>query len=179
MGFIADAKKLITDLELKYRSGVSESTWFKIGGTINFILNRNHQEKTFYMNGPYWIVGSPQFGIDGKAFFEFDAEIFSVWAYSDKPGVSGTTEMDIKIKPQGSGSWTSIFSQTPKFGPTAPADSWVNNADSDSTGIVHPILSSGAGVPLSVNKGDALRLDKISAMFQGENAGIVIHYRPR
>lgn len=175
---IADAKNFINTLEVKYTAGVSEATWRKISGMINFLGHRSHQEKNFQINGNYGGLQGlyPINAIDGLAFFEFDAEIFNVWVFNIKNGTSGTTELDLKIKPKASGVFTSIFSTTPKITSAAPADKFFEIGDTG-IGITAPVLVGG-GI-YNVNKGDAIRLDLIQAMPAAEHCGVVIHYRPR
>lgn len=175
---VPDLKKFIVGLEVKNAASVSEATWRKIAGMINFLGHRAHQEKNFMVNGNYGMFQGhyPINAIDGLAFFEFDAEIFNVWVYNIVPGSSGITELDLKIKPKLSGAFTSIFSTTPKIGSTAPANTFFEVGDV-ATGITAPVLNGG--VPYLVNKGDAIRLDLISAMNEAEHCGIVIHFRPR
>lgn len=175
---IPDLKKFIVGLEVKNAASVSEATWRKIGGMINFLGHRAHQEKNFQVNGAYGsLVGQyPINAIDGQAFFEFDAEIFNVWTYNVVAGTSGTTELDLKIKPKLSGAFTSIFSTTPKILPAAPANTFFEIGDS-LTGVVAPVLNGGT--PYNVNKGDSIRLDLIQAMPDAEHCGVVIHFRPR
>lgn len=175
---VPDLKKFIVGLEVKNAASVSEATWRKIAGMINFLGHRTHQEKNFMINGRYADFQGlyPIDAVDGMAFFEFDAEIFNVWVYNTLPGSSGTTELDLKIKPKASGVFTSIFSTTPKIGPTAPADTFFEIGDV-ATGITAPVLNGGT--PYNVNRGDAIRLDLISAMTEAEHCGVVIHFRPR
>jgi hypothetical protein len=175
---VPDLRKFIFGLEVKNAASVSEATWRKISGMINFLGHRAHQEKNFQVNGNYGGLQGlyPINAIDGLAFFEFDAEIFNVWVYNIVAGTSGITEIDLKIKPKLSGAFTSIFSTTPKIGPTAAADTFFEIGDV-ATGITAPVLNGGT--PFNVNKGDAIRLDLISAMMFAEHCGVVIHYRPR
>lgn len=175
---VPDLKKYIVGLEIKNAASVSEATWRKIAGMINFLGHRTHQEKVFPVNGNYGMLQGlyPINAIDGLAFFEFDAEIFNVWVYNLKAGTSGITELDVKIKPKASGVFTSIFSTTPKIGSTAPDDTFFEIGDT-ATGITAPVLNGGA--PYNVNRGDAIRLDLISAMAEAEHCGVVIHFRPR
>ena len=175
---VPDLKKFIVGLEVKNAASVSEATWRKISGMINFLGHRSHQEKNFMVNGNYGMLQGqyPIYAIDGMAFFEFDAEIFNVWVYSIVAGSSGITELDLKVKPKLSGAFTSIFSTTPKVGSTAPNDTFFEVGDVG-TGITAPVLDGG--VPYLVNRGDAIRLDVISAMIAAEHCGIVIHFRPR
>lgn len=174
---IPDLRKFIVGLEVKNAASVSEATWRKIGGMINFLGHRTHQEKAFHINGVYSLgLPLPIEGIDGLAFFEYDAEIFNVWTYNIVAGVSGITELDIKVKPKLSGSFTSIFSTTPKIAPTAGNNVTFEIGDVG-TGITAPVLNGGT--PFNVNAGDAIKLDLISTMQAGEHCGIVIHFRPR
>ena len=175
MAMVAAARKLIDQLEVKYRASVSERTWTKIAGVINFIVTKNHQENQFFLNGPYSIIATPQSKLDGLTVFNFDAEIINVYAFNLVAGSGGTTELDIKLKPQASGSFTSIFSTRPALTSAAGNDKWIGIGDTV-TGCTAPVLSS---TPFNVNKGDGLVLDLIQAQTGGQNCGILIMYRPR
>lgn len=171
MALITDARKLIDQNDVKYRSSVSESAWTKIGGMINFIANRNHQEKQFFLNGPY-LVGTK---LDGLTVFNFDATIINVYAFNIVAGLSGVTEFDIKIKPQTSGSFTSIFATRPVISYLTGGPVWVGVGDSIAN-TTAPVLTSS---PLNVNRGDALVLDLLQAQVRAQNCGVLVHYRPR
>lgn len=176
MGIIADLKKLIYEEEVKYRAAVSESTWYKIGGTMNFLLNRNHQEKAFYLNGSYsgWAV--PRYFADGLSVFAYDAEIFNVIMYNLETGTAGTTEIDLKLKPKGSGAFTSVFTTTPKIGYQA-GTTWVEIGDTINY-CTAAVLTSGSS-PLQVNKGDGIAIDLISSQTDAKNCGLIVQFRPR
>lgn len=175
---IPDLKKFIVGLEIKNAASVSEATWRKIGGMINFIGHRTHQEKRFTLNGEYALMIPPVPTIDGYSIFEFDAEIFNVWVWNAIAGSSGITELDLKVKPKGSGTFTSIFTTTPKIGSTAPGDTHFEIGDV-ATGITAPVLNDGGSGVVQVNAGDAIRMDVITAMADARNCGIVVHFRPR
>lgn len=175
MSAIAAVRKLIDELEVKYRSGVSESTWFKIGGVINFIVTKNHQEKQFFLNGKYSLLAMPQNKVDGLTIFEYDATIINAWLFNIVAGSSGVTEIDCRIKPQNSGSYTSIFSTRPQIAAAAGNDAWIGVGQSFAN-MTAPVLSAS---PLNVNAGDGLVVDLIQAQAGGQNCGLLIHYRPR
>lgn len=179
MSMVPALRKLIDQLEIKYRSSVSESTWTKIAGVTNFIVLRNHQEKQFFLNGPYsnTLFGPPNFKLDGMTIFQFDAEIFGVYMFNLVAGSVGTTELDCRIKPQLSGAFTSIFTTRPKIQSAAGNDVWVGIGDAIAN-TTAPVLTSGTD-PLQVNAGDGLVIDLIQAQTGGENTGLLIHYRPR
>lgn len=176
MSDLPESRVFIQTESVRFRSAVSESLLQTVGKMANFLGKRNHQEKQFFINGPYGIATVPATALDGLTFFQFDAEIIDVWAYNIIAGSSGTTEMDIKIADLG-GSFTSIFSTTPKFASTASNNSWVDASGivTPGTGVTAPVLSV-----TNVDAGQALRFDLITK--QGgdpQNCGIVIHYRPR
>lgn len=178
MALIPDLRKFINELEVKDAAAVSQATWRKITGMTNFLGHRVYHTKAFTINGNYG--GLPVYPIqkiDGLQFFEFDAEIFNIWTYNIVPGISGLTELDLKLKPKGSGAFTSILDTTAKIDTTAPAETWFEIGDTG-TGIVAPVLV-GAVTSLNVNRGDAIALDLIQPMSRGEHCGMVVHYRPR
>lgn len=172
MALITDARKLIDQNDVKYRASVSESTWTKIGGMLNFIANRNHQEKQFFLNGPY-LTGTK---LDGLTVFNFNATIINVYAFNIIAGTSGTTEFDIKIKPQLSGAFTSIFTTRPAISYLA-GEVWVGIGDVIANTTAPVLTSSPNG--LNVNQGDALVLDLLQAQLGAQNCGVLVHYRPR
>lgn len=172
MAIVAPLKKFIQEAEVKYRAAVSESTWRKITGSINFINSYHHETKQFFLNGSYWIGTGDTFA-DGINVFEYDAEIINVWTFNVTNGTSGTTELDLKVKPKTGGSFTSIFSTTPKI--TTASAGFVHFGVGDTvTGCTAPVLST-----VNVNAGDAVRIDIIQAMTDAQNCGLLIHYRPR
>lgn len=174
---ITDLKKFIYEEEIKFKAAISESTWFKIGGAINFILHKNHQEKQFFANGLYSAYPMPFSFTDGITVFNFDAEIFNVYAFNLDAGSAGDTELDIKLRPQAGGTWDSIFTTTPKINYLTGGPTWVGIGDVISN-TTAPVLTSGSN-PLSVNKGDALRMDIIQAQTGASSCGMLVHYRPR
>lgn len=175
MAEIPSVRKFIDQLEVKYQAAVSEATWTKIGGMLNFLGRRVHQEKLFPLDGPYWVITDPQYQASTMAIFEFDAEIFNVWVYNIIAGSSGVTELDCRVKPKNSGAYTSIFATRPQIGYNAGNDVWLGVGDSVSN-CTAPVLTSN---PLQVNQGDGIIVDKISSQVGGENAGLIVHFRPR
>lgn len=179
MGVLADLKKYIYSEEVDRNTGVNQSTWRKIGGAINFILNRTHEVKRFTINGAFGQLPPSQYPftfVDGVHVFEYDAEIFNIWTYNKSTGGTGTTELDLKKAPAGSPTFTSILTTTAKIQPTAAAGIRFKLGDV-ATGIVAPVMTAN---PLLVNAGDAIRMDLITAI-SGVNggAGMIIHFRPR
>lgn len=174
MAFILPARTLITYEEVQFRAAVAESTWQKIGGLQNFLAEKEYQEKPFYINGPYNIVATPQTFIDGMTFFQFDATILDAWMFVELNGSGGTTEIDIKYATTPGGSFSSIFSTTPKITSAAGGGVWIHVGSSVS-GTTAPVLST-----TSMDAGWALRCDLLQAQTGTvSGCGMLITYQPR
>lgn len=195
MTAIAPTRRMTQEEETRYKSAVSESVAQKMGGSANFINLRQYDTKDFRLNGPIWLAATfPALGADGIYIFPFDAEIINIGLYLEASGSSGTTELDIKKSSDNGATWTSIFSTTAKVlhGASAFRNSLAYVITDDMTAspayqtwapatpptnFTLPVLSGGA--PFSVNKGDAIRLDMISAATGAENAQLIVYHRPR
>lgn len=103
------------ELVLYYDNGTS---LIPLGAQLSTDTMISH---TFKANGNYQ-VGT---GIDGIFVLPWSAKISNVILSNEIAGTSGTTDVDVKIKPQGSGSFTSIFSTTPKLASSAGSNAWV------------------------------------------------------
>jgi len=174
MPIVSPSRKQIFQEEVKYKSAVSESTGTRIAASINFILARLHSEKQFFLNGEYGRIAAQTF-VDGLAVFEFDAEIFNVWMFNIVAGSGGTTELDLKIATTPGGSFSSIFTTTPKITSAAASNVWIG-VGGTVTGCTAPVLTAGAE---TITGGTAIKLDKIQSMTAAENCGLLVHYRPR
>jgi hypothetical protein len=156
---------------------VSEELIQRLGASINFINERQHSEKQFFLNGPYYRNSSyPKTFQDGLAVFEFDAEIIDVWLFNAVAGSAGTTEIDLKISTAPGNPFATIFSTTPKITSAAVGPVWVGapgGAYVAPAGTTAPVLST-----TSVSAWTAIRIDLLSAMDDAENCGVIVHYRP-
>ena len=177
MSDLSPERKQIQVEETRFRYAVSESMIQRIGKAINFINLRQHNTKQFFINGPYRISNPPVTGVDGLIGVEFDIEIIDVFMFNLVAGSSGTTELDIKYATTPSGTFTSIFSTTPKIQHTAGNNVWVfgNSSFTAPIGTTKPVLST-----TNLDKFWVLRCDMLQKQDgDPENCGISIYYRPR
>ena len=174
MSAIADARLLIQEEETNYRAAVSEATFKRFGATNNFIVNRVLTETNFNLNGQYNIF-TTNADVDGKRTYPFAFEVVDLGIFSGVVnGTGGTTELDIKWKPQNSGAWASIFSTTPKFVYAASEGScFIGQTVANFTA---PVLSKTL-----FDAYDMLKIDIITAVDGSslDYAGIKIFTRPR
>lgn len=171
MSNISDLKAYITEEEVRYKSAVSESTFFKMGGAINWINNRIHHDVRFTANGFY---PASYTGLDGLVVFEFDIEIFGVSIYNLVAGSSGQVEFDVKRIATGFPE-TSIFSVRPFIKAAAGNNKWTHPDIIDMSGNTN----NGTLSITQLNAGQALRCDIVSGQTNGKNAGLIIFYRAR
>lgn len=158
----------------RFRSAVSEELIQRIAATNNFISYFQYDTKDFFLNGPYGTTPSPQMGVDGLYVFPFNVQIFDVVMFNIVAGTSGTTELDLEIATTPGGSWTSIFSTTPKILSAAVSNAWIG-VGGTLTGAVAPVLTT---TPMPIAAGTAMRINKLQAQLGAQNCGLLVYFQP-
>lgn len=179
MADIAPARNNIDTNEADFRSPISEAYGFKTGAAINFINERQYDQRSFQLNGSY-ALGVGQLGADQiiPVLFDFEITGFSYW--NGGAGTSGSSIFDIHRLTSGDTDAGTIFSTKPEFDSTAASNTYTTYNQISST-----TLSLPTGHTLAVlsttdfDAGDALRLDIDAAMPGASNAGVYIFIRPR
>lgn len=183
MSDISDSRQNITIEETQYRAAVSESTMQKVGGSINFINNRQYDTKAFFMNGPYNLTGTNETAVDGLYVFPVNATIWFCAMFNITAGSSGTTTLDVKYASSSGGSFSTIFTTKPAIASTAGNNAWIYTGGSG-TGLTAPVItpnyiSSTTGNVFDVVAGGAIRVDFTGKQTGAENCGLLIYIRPR
>jgi len=178
---INPVKNNLTVQELNRRSSLAESTWDKIGGSINFINDRQAQHYQFNLNGRYGQVGvSALTRFDGGHVVKGNEEVYGVAMYNGISGSSGTSTIDIRVI-RGGSDIGSLFGTLPSIDFNSPNDAkvirdFINAVDSSDTGTTLPTLS---GLASTLVIGDVLRADLTSVMTGAETVNIIVMTRPR
>lgn len=171
--------------EVAYKAAVSESTWNKIGGAINFLNDRQTQTYDFGMARVLANSGSPTYAGIVTPFvdfgtsetFPFNAEIVAITCYHGAAGSSGTTELDLLWQPVNSAAaFASIFSTTPKVTSAAAAERYFDSLGNNTTptGCTAPVLSK-----TTFAAGDKLHCNVVSAMGGTPNGFLLrVFFRP-
>lgn len=180
MADVVPLKKNIKTEDVQFRSSISESVGNKIGASLNFVNTYQYDAKAFFLNGPYSVRGSSQTGVDGAYICASNMEIYAITMFNLVAGSAGSITLDVKRRTTSGGSGTSIFSTKPSISYTAGNNAFVGYRFSDSTTLEHP---TGTTLPVltSVNldAGDMLTCDVTAVQTNGQNAGLVVHMRPR
>ncbi len=179
MTAITPARNLIQVEASEFRAAVSESTLQLAGATMNLISLYQQNTKRFEINGKYGLVSLPFAAIDGIDMMLSNAIVYGVMMFVRQAGSSGTTELDIKYATTTGGSWTSMFSTTPKIQSSAGDFVWIyqdliTNTSSAVANTTAPVLSV-----TSLTKYYSIRADIITA--QGGDArgcGIILYMAP-
>lgn len=174
----------------QFLSAVSENLIQTMAGASNFNNYFNYGQKDFFFNGFYSTAPSyPQYGVDGFEFTEFPTQIIDVWLFGQIAGSSGTTEVDIQVTPTSGGSWTSIFTTTPKISYLAGNDAFVGSVNPSIIGqqytpsppyVVPTNVTQGvlnAAVTTRIAAWSAMRCVLVQAQTGASNGGCIIHYR--
>lgn len=131
-------------------------------------------KKTFSMkiNGLYG-GSAPINAADGFWIAPNNIQITNAYMYQDLPGTSGTTTLDLKVKPFLSGAFTSVFLTNPSMLFSAGNNAWGGVGDLV-TGFTSPVFTS---FPFAVSAKSALRLDLTTSQLGGAaGTGLVIEY---
>jgi hypothetical protein len=164
MADIIAERKMIQQEETKPQAAVTESVMSRVGGGINFINTRHYYVKEYCLNGKYNLF-LPNYSVDGFFTYPWNFELTDIIVkLGDATGSSGLSELDIKWKPETSGTWQSIFSTTPKWTSAAPVDSSVRIGVTR-TGWTAPVLSK-----TQFDAYDLLRLDVLQGLVGNVNS---------
>jgi hypothetical protein len=178
MADIADERSNIDENLAKFNSALSESFFFLLGASINFINKKQYDTHSFFLNGVY-SPGAGSVNIDGFHVFQFDAEIVGISFGNAVLGTSGTTTMDIHKITNGGTDAGSIFGTKPSIISTAGNDSYAAESYETATSLAPTGYTLPTVPNREFNQFDGLRFDLDSAMGEAENLFINIHFRPR
>lgn len=179
MSNLAGQRQIIQVEDISAGNAVSEALLSKLAAAVNFINEKQIMSRQFGVNGPYslWLA-YPQLDVGPSEEFFENYEIVNVLVKNETTGSGGATEVDIKVREDGTSVWTSIFATRPKFLSTSS-----NKAKTDSkgtygfsAGVTQPILNAGAQ---NLNAKCEMRFDLISAMTGASDVSVEIFYRPR
>lgn len=173
MADITAERKMIQQEETKPQAAVTESVLSRVGGGINFINTKHYYIKEFVFNGRYNVI-VPNLSVDGTFTYPWAFEIVDVFVkIGGTNGSGGTSEVDLKWKPETSGAFASIFSTTPKWTSSAVADTAVR-VGVTRTGFTAPVLSKTTFAAY-----DILKLDLLQAVTGSpESFSVTIYTRP-
>lgn len=96
MALIPESKNLIDQNETKYKSSVSESTFTRMGASINYIINRIIKAENFEWSG-FYRVHTYSDGLGGKRFFIRASDISYYYLSNVTGGTSGVTEVNFDV----------------------------------------------------------------------------------
>jgi len=165
---LSQQKNMIQAEETSPQAGITQGMLSRVGQSINHINKRQFDCHHFNLNGFYNIADLPFSVVDGYISYPYAFEIAEVLIFSGPViGTSGVTELDIKWKPQSSGSFASIFSTTPKINSTAQPMTQASIGYQPS-GFTSPILSKTTFAAY-----DYLRIDLLQTM-AGDPEGVYV-----
>lgn len=152
MSDIAQARYNIQTAEVQYEAAISEATFNKIGGAINFINNEQFKHFEFgFLKAISPAGGSPTYNlftpsstvISDVEAFPNDSEIVGICLVHNTSGSSGTTTLRIEWSAQNSGTWATIFSTNASVTSAAPTDAQFDTFGNATTptGCTVPVIS--------------------------------------
>ena len=180
MAEITPAKNNIFEEETDYKSAVSEQLLQKMGGSINFINDKQMCIYDFKFLGPFYAISC---GEDSALPMPFDIEICAISFRLRDCGSSGKTTIDLhKISTAGADSGSIFtnkiivaFNETNEKGFfTNFIASTSNNVDQSASQM--PTMSDSNRL---LSAGESLRIDIDGNAVGARDLGVFIYYRPR
>ena len=179
MADISPARENILTEEADFKSPFSEAYNFKVGGSINFINNRQYDKHTWKLNLAY-AQFSGKTGLDGEFAFLEDGEITGFSYFNGNTGTSGTSTMDVHRFDSSGTDLGSIWSTKPAIDSTAANNSATIRNERTGTTLANPTGHTlGVLSVTELDEGDYLRFDLDSAMSGASNISLTIYWRPR
>lgn len=185
MADITRARENIQVAEVQYGASVSEATFTRIGGAINFINDRQTMVEEFGLmlltansgSPTYNGITTPTTNFGGPFTFPYAAEIVAVTCYHGAAGSSGTSELDLLWQPVNSATaFATIFTTTPKVTSSAAAERYWDSLGNNTTptGCTAPVLSK-----TTFAAGDKVRCDILQTMGGSPNGFLLfVFFRP-
>ena len=172
---VTPSRRILRQGDVAYNRPVSEAILSQFAATNNFIHFFQYDTKAFFLNGDYR-HGDGQEAVDGLYVFPFDCTIIKCAMFNMVSGSGGTTVLDVKRATVSGGSFSTIFSTTPKISASAGNNAFILT-DGSGAGLTAPVL---IGEEFEVNAGDAIRLDILQVQTgYPQNCGLIIYLRPR
>ena len=178
MADISPARRNVQIEETAYRAAVSEATFTRMGASVNFINERQHDDFEYRLNGPY-SIGEGDSNLDGQRPFLYNAELVGFGFANGIVGTGGTTEIDIEWYDSAGVNQGTIFTTPPTIDSTSSNNSVqlydVVNATSITlpTGHTAPVFSK-----TSFLQGESLIINLTTSMTNPENLSLFLYYRP-
>lgn len=173
---ITPALNDIVQEEVETGASVSEATFTKIGGSINFLNNYWYHSYSFIFNGPFHSISGG--GEDGLLIFPFDAEIVAISGHCKDYGSSGNTIIDMhKIDgatDEGTILSTKLQMTNAVTDTTVFGKNYLLSTESTASGITLPAFTTR-----NFDAFDGLRVDIDSSATAAENLTINVWFRAR
>lgn len=178
MSDVPAVRQNIVTQEVSFRAAVSEGTFQKLSGSVNFLNNFQYDTKPFFINGLYNITGVNESAVDGLYIIPpgINIQVIAVAMFNVLAGSGGTTTLDVLKATASGGAFTSIFTTPPAIASTAGSYAYVATGGSG-TGLTAPVLSS---TPYNMSAGNAFRIDFLGKQTGSpQNCGLILYYQPR
>jgi hypothetical protein len=172
---ITPEKKYIQVEEVDFLSGISERTYIKIGGTINWIFDRENKAYDFKFIGNFRPIDG---GEDTTRGVIWPVEIVGITGSLAVTGVANNTIVDLHLIRNGV-DLGSLWSTKLQIANSAAdgvtfGENYPDGTDLNPAGVTLPVFNS-----FNLNQFDALRVDLDANATGACNLALNIHYRPR
>jgi len=179
MAEITDSRQNIQEEDVKFRASVSEAVGNKLGGSLNFVNNRQFDQHCYNLNGDFSVVQASEVG-DGVFICQEDMEIVGYALYIGTNGSTGSNiTVDLHyISSDGTDNGT-VFSTKPAIATTAADGSFTHSNIRASDSEVPTGHTEGVFSKTNYDRHDGIRLDLDSSTGGASNLQLILFFRPR
>lgn len=179
MAEITDARVNIQEEDVQFRASVSEAVGNKLGGSLNFVNNRQYDQHSWNLNGDFSVVQASEVG-DGVFICQEDMEVVGYALYIGTNGSTGTSiTCDLHwISSDGTDNGT-IFSTNPDIDTTAADGSFTHSNIRAVSSEVPTGHTEGVFSKTDFARHDGIRFDLDLSTGGASNLQLILFFRPR
>jgi hypothetical protein len=179
MAEITPSRNNVQVEDVQFRASVSEAVGNKLGGSINFINDRQFDIHSWHLNGDFSVIAASEVG-DGVFICQEDMEIVGLALYIGTNGSTGSNiTVDLHwISSDGTDNGT-IFSVKPAIATTAADGAFLHQNIRASDNEVPTGFTAATFSKTTFDRHDGIRLDLDSSTGGASNLQCTIFFRPR
>jgi len=179
VAIITDARVNIQQEDVQFRSSVSQAVGNKLGGSINFVNNRQFDQHSWNLNGDFSVIAASDVG-DGVFICQENMEMVGYALYIGTNGSTGSNIIcDLHwISSDGTDNGT-IFSTKPSIATSASDGTFTHSNIRAVSSEVPTGHTEGVISKTDFDRHDGIRFDLDASTGGASNLQLIIFFRPR
>jgi len=179
VAIITDARVNIQEEDVQFRSSVSEAVGNKLGGSINFVNNRQFDKHSWHLNGDFSVVTLADVN-DGVFVCQEDMEIVGYALYIDTNGTTdGPIIVDLHWRLTDGTDNGTIFTTRPEIAISASDNSCTHSNTRATSNELPTGHTLGVFSKTEFDRHDLIKLELDQTSGGSQGLQLTIFFRPR